>query len=87
MLRRVMGGVKRSPAYRRICGGLTSRCPADAWLEDDLCFVHFHMGQGPDTEHGWAVFAVRADDGQLVAAKKLIPDKTGQEVVVSELLT
>ena len=50
-------------------------------------FVHFTLTAADDSNLGWAVFAVSLADGQLVAAKSLIPDKRGEEVIVSELLT
>lgn len=80
----MVGGVKRSLAYRHIASMLRSRCPLDVWIEDGLGFIHFVIGtQG--SELGWAVFAVRMEDGQMVAAKTLIPDESGQQIIVSEL--
>jgi len=65
---------------------LRSRCPLDIWIENDLGFVQFIVN---GTQHegvlGWAVFAVRMEDGQVVAAKTLTPDERGQQIIVAEL--
>jgi len=84
-MRQVVGGVKRSPAYRRIAGRLHSRCPLDIWIEDGLGFVHFVMSGTHDRELGWAIFAVRMEDSQVVAAKSLTSDERGQQIIVAEL--
>lgn len=84
-LKRVIGGVKRSLAYRRIADRLRSRCPLDVWIEDGLGFVQFLVGDLDERELGWAVFAVRLEDGHLMAAKTLVPDKQGQQVIISDL--
>lgn len=82
----MVGGVKRSPAYRHIAGRLRSRCPLDVWIEGGLGFVHFVVVSGAhDGELGWAVFAVRVEDGQVIAAKSLTPDDSGQQIIVAEL--
>ncbi|HEV8716973.1 MAG TPA: hypothetical protein VGX03_29655 [Candidatus Binatia bacterium] len=82
----MVGGAKRSLAYRHIASRLRSRCPLDIWVEDDLGFVQFVVS---DVQHegvlGWAVFAVRMADGQVVAAKTLAPDERGQQIIVAEL--
>lgn len=82
----MVGGAKRSLAYRHIAGRLRSRCPLDIWVEDGLGFVQFVVN---DVQHegvlGWAVFAVRMADGQVVAAKTLTPDERGQQIIVAEL--
>lgn len=85
MVRQVVGGVKRSPAYRRIAGRLRSRCPLDIWIEDGLGFVHFVVGSVHGRDLSWAVFAVRMADGQMVAAKTLTPDERGLQIIVAEL--
>ncbi|MBI3799567.1 MAG: hypothetical protein HY268_21680 [Deltaproteobacteria bacterium] len=86
MVRQVVGGVKRSPAYRYIASKLGSRCPLDIWIEDDLGFAQFVVNGIPhEGILGWVVFAVRMADGQVVAAKSLTPDELGQQIIVSEL--
>lgn len=87
LVRRLVGGVKRSPTYRDMRSQLPSRCPLDVWVEDGVGFVHFALGHVHQTDLGWAVFAVKPESGQVIAAKSLIPDKAGQNVVVSELLS
>ena len=85
LVRQVVGGAKRSPAYRRIASRLRSRCPFDVWIEDGLGFVHFVVGSAHDRDLSWAVFAVRMADGHMVAAKTLTPDERGQQIIVAEL--
>jgi hypothetical protein len=85
ILKRVIGGIKRSPAYRRIADRLRSRCPLDVWIEDGLGFVQFLVGDPEERELGWAVFAICLEDGQVIAAKTFTPNKHGQQIIVSEL--
>lgn len=86
LVRRVVRGAKRSLAYRHIADQLRSRCPLDVWIEDGLGFVHFAVVSSTHNgELGWAVFAVRIEDAQVVAAKTFTPDESGQQIIVSEL--
>ncbi|MGH9913864.1 MAG: hypothetical protein ACRD63_01095, partial [Pyrinomonadaceae bacterium] len=81
-----VGGVKRSSVYRDMRSQLPSRCPLDVWVEEGIGFVHFALEPPQESMVGWAVFAVRTEDGQLIAAKSLVPDKAGRNVIVNELL-
>lgn len=86
LVRQVVGGAKRSSAYRHIASRLRSRCPLDIWIEDGLGFVQFVVNAAHhERVLGWAVFAVRMADGKVVAAKVLTPDECGQQIIVSEL--
>jgi hypothetical protein len=85
LMRQVVGGAKRSLAYRRIASQLRSRCPFDVWIEDGLGFVHFVVSGTHNRDLGWAVFAVRMKDKQVVAAKTLTPDEHGQQIIIAEL--
>jgi hypothetical protein len=86
-LRTIVGGAKRSEAYRRLRAELVSVCPADVWLEDGLGFVQFEAGcEGPGCSPGWIVFAVSRADGALAAAKAIRPEPSGESLVVEDLL-
>jgi hypothetical protein len=84
----VVGGAKRSPAYRRLRTELATACPLDVWVEDGLGFAQFELDEDrrEAARPGWLVFAVRLQDGALLAAKVL---ESGAEVAtmsVSDLL-
>jgi hypothetical protein len=86
-LRTIVGGAKRSEAYRRLRPELVSVCPADVWLEDGLGFVQFELGcQGMGCSPGWVVFAVSRADGALGAAKAIRPEPSGERLVVEDLV-
>jgi hypothetical protein len=86
-LRTIVGGAKRSTAYRRLRAQLVSVCPADVWVEDGLGFVQFDAGcEGAGCSPGWIVFAVSRADGALAAAKAIRPEPSGEHVVVEDLL-
>ncbi|MGH8031109.1 MAG: hypothetical protein ACREO8_01800 [Luteimonas sp.] len=85
LVQRLVTGAKRSAAYRKIRNQLLARCPVDVWIEDDMGFVHFNLTQVQGSELGWAIFAIDPRDGQLKAAKVLVPDARGETVIVTEL--
>ena len=86
-LRTIVGGAKRSEAYRRVRAELVSVCPADVWLEDGLGFVQFEAGcEGAGCSPGWIVFAVSRADGAVAAAKAIRPEQSGKHLVVEELV-
>lgn len=86
-LRTIVGGAKRTEAYRRLRRRLVSVCPADVWIEDGLGFVQFELGcEGVGCSPGWVVFAVSRADGALGAAKTIRPEATGEHLVVEDLV-
>ena len=87
VLRGIVGGAKRSSAYRRLRTQLVSVCPVDVWVEDGLGFIQFEAGcEGAGCSPAWIVFAVSRADGAVAAAKAIRPDPSGEHVVVEDLL-
>lgn len=84
----VVAGAKRSPAYRRVRPELSSACPLDVWVADELGFAQFELDEDrrEAARPGWLVFAVRLRDGALVAAKVLEPGHEVATMSVSDLL-
>lgn len=82
----VVAGTKRSRAYRRVRPELSSACPLDVWVEDELGFAQFELDEDRGARSGWLVFAVRLRDGALVAAKILEPGHDVATMLVSDLL-
>lgn len=85
LVQRLVGGAKRTAAYRRIRNQLLVRCPIDVWVEEGIGFVHFNLTPAQGSQLGWAIFAIDPQDGRIIGAKALIPDATGKHVAVNEL--
>jgi len=82
----IVGPVKRSTPYRRICSILTSRCPRDVWLEGRTGFVHFEGSSGEANPiPTWFVFAVDLDTSAVIAAKRLRPDEGSENIRISDV--
>ena len=86
VLRTVVGTVKRSAPYRRVRSQLASRCPTDVWVDGGTGFAHFEgRGEKDAALPAWFVFAVDLESEVLVAAKRLEPDESGENVGLVEL--
>lgn len=83
VVKKVVGGCKRSPTYRRVRTTLSSPCPTDVWTDGGVGFVQYEVEDGPRL--AWVVFAVELETGTLITAKSLCPDESGRNILVTDL--